>query len=183
LILITLEKTDQIEQSLILFRGLPGTGKSFIIDRIAEIFPDFLIINRDVIRNKIFPNPTYSKNEKEQLESSILFIVEENLKASRTIIIDGMTFASLKSISTFLQLAIRNKVKLKIIECECSERLALERINDDIRKKKHPAKDRNRGLYYDVKFRYEKIRIPHITIDTEKMLGGNIQAIIAYLNE
>jgi predicted kinase len=177
------EKNYNIEQSLILFRGLPGTGKTFIIERLAEIFPDFQIISRDIIRKKIFPSPNYSKQEKQHLESSILFIVEENLKAGKTIIIDGMTFSSIKSISSFLQVAIKNKVKYKIIECVCSERVALDRINEDSKNNKHPAKDRDRNLYYDVKFRHEKFSNPHLTINTEHMLGANIQKIIEYLSE
>lgn len=177
------EKINNIEQSLILFRGLPGTGKTFIIERLAEIYPEFQIISRDVIRKKIFPSPNYSKQEKEQLELSILFIVEENLKAGKTVIIDGMTFSSLRSISSFLQISIKNRVKYKIIECTCSERVALDRINDDVRNRKHPAKDRNRNLYYDVKFKHEKLTNPHLTINTEHMMGANIQKIVEYLSE
>ena len=171
-----------MKKSLIIFRGLPGTGKSFLINKIKEQDPDLIVISRDIVRSKVLVNPTYTDEEKEQLLSIMLFMVEEHISSKGSIVIDGMTFATRQSIDLFLQAAARNNIRFRIIECFCSEDTALDRIAGEVLEENHFAADGDDDLYYHVKEIFEPIKDFHLKINTEENVEVNVEKIINYLN-
>jgi len=171
-----------MRQSIIIFRGLPGTGKTFLIKNLVQRIDNIVIISRDVVRLKVFKNPSYSKEEKEQLLSVMLFMAEENILAKKTVIIDGMTFATRDSIKPFRNLADKHNINFKIIECFCSEETSLSRIEKDIIENNHPAADRDDELYYHVKEYFEVLDEYCLKINTEDNFEENLEKIIFFLN-
>jgi predicted kinase len=170
-----------MDQLLILFRGLPGTGKTFLINKISELYPRIVVLSRDETRLKLFKDPEYSKEENEIIKSFLLVLVGDNLKNGCSVIIDGMTFSTVSSILPFINHAIKHNVAYKIIECECFEETSNDRITKDLNSNTHSAGDRNMDLYYRVKKKYEKINYPFLKIITDNSVELNIQKIIDYL--
>jgi predicted kinase len=170
-----------MDQLLILFRGLPGTGKSYLIGKISEILPRIVVLSRDETRLKLFKDPDYTKEENKIINSLLLVLVHYNLKNGCSVIVDGMTFSTSDSILPFINHAEKYKVPYKIIECECYEETALQRIAMDFYNKTHPAANRNPELYHQVKKQYEKIMIPYLKIDTENPVEKSLQNILDYL--
>jgi len=52
--------------ALIFVSGLPGTGKSHFCRRLAERI-DLVILESDSLRKRLFPAPSYTKEESTQL--------------------------------------------------------------------------------------------------------------------
>ncbi len=171
-----------MRKSLIIFRGLPGTGKTFLINKIKEHIPDLLIISRDDIRTRVFKNPEYSSEEKEQLLSVMLFMIEEHISHKGSIIIDGMTFPTKESILPFSKTAAKHNVQFRIIECFCSEETALQRISGDIIENNQPAAGRVDDLYYHVKEVYEPLTDFHLRVNTDEDEEKNMEKIAIYLS-
>jgi predicted kinase len=170
-----------MDQLLIIFRGLPGTGKTFLINKLVSRFPSLVVIDRDKIRSNLFKEPEYTKEENEIIESVMLVLVDENLKDCCSLVIDGMTFSRSAILQPFLNHAIKHNVEYKIIECVCSEKTALERLSNDVVTTVHTAMDRNKESYQLVKKRYEKINVSYLRINTEKFFEINLNEIIDYL--
>lgn len=170
-----------MKQSVIIFRGLPGTGKTFLIRKLIQRVDNLVIISRDEIRLKVFKNPTYTQDEKKQLLSIMLFMVEENLLAKKSVVIDGMTFATKESIEPFSKIAQKHNISIKIIECFCSEETSLKRIEQDIIENSHPAADRDEDLYYHVKEYFETLDEFILKINTEDDLEKNIDKILFFI--
>jgi predicted kinase len=171
-----------MKKSLIIFRGLPGTGKTFLINKIREQIPDLIVISRDIIRSKVLTDHTYNSEAKENLLSIMLFMLEEHIFSKGSIVIDGMTFATKDSIKPFLEAAAKHNIGIKIIECSCSEEKALERIAGDVIDENHLAADREEDLYYHVKETYEPITDFHLKLNTDEKTEINIEKILFYLN-
>jgi predicted kinase len=109
-------------------------------------------------------------------------MIEEHAHSKGSIIIDGMTFATNKSIRPFISAAIKHNLQFRIIECFCSEETAFDRIAKDVIEKTHPAADRNEDIYYHVKEIFEPVENFHLKINTEENTEANIEKIINYLN-
>jgi predicted kinase len=170
-----------MDQLLVIFRGLPGTGKTSLIKKLISQFPGLVVIDREEIRSKLFIEPNYIKEENEIVRSVMLVLVDDNLKDCCSLVIDGMTFGTSASIQPFINHAIKHSVQYKIIECVCSQKTALKRISKDMISGVHLAKDRNIELYHRVKRKYEEINYTFLRIDTDNPFEINMNEIIDFL--
>ncbi len=69
--------------------GLPGSGKSTVAEALKNIFPEFIILRMDELRNIVTPNPTYSDEEREIVYRSIVFIAKKLTESGHNVIIDA----------------------------------------------------------------------------------------------
>jgi predicted kinase len=165
---------------LVIFRGLPGTGKSFLVRRLVNARPEYLVLSRDILRAGIIPRPSYSETEKTLIDDLIVESAAFLLRRSQDVVIDGMALSSARRIELFARAAESSGSPIRIIECVCSERTALERIAHDV--EAHPAGDRDSALYFAVKGRFEPIPRSFLRIDTDEDAEANLRAILAYIN-
>jgi len=77
---------------LIIMIGIPGAGKSFFAKNFAETFQAPLV-SAEIIRTKLFNEPTFSKNENETVSQITDYILDELLKTKQTIIFDGLSYS------------------------------------------------------------------------------------------
>jgi len=168
-----------MQGELIIFRGLPGSGKSYIIKMLIQKMENVKILSRDDLRNIIIPHPSFSEKEKKLIDEIIYKIAKFLLEKGEIVIIDGMSLSSKKSVDALIQSAKEAKSQYHLIECECSETTALKRIKKDMGA--HPAKDRNEKLYYKVKKRFEYVHNPKLTINTELKTEEILEEIMNYI--
>ena len=57
---------------LVVFRGLPGTGKTHLVRRLVRAAPDLLVLSRDGIRASLISRPTFADDEKALVDDMIL---------------------------------------------------------------------------------------------------------------
>lgn len=76
------------EPALVAVSGLPGTGKSYSCNKLAERLP-FTILESDALR-KVFPSPPdYSSRESSRLFRAIQHLIKRLLKKGISLILDA----------------------------------------------------------------------------------------------
>ncbi|MCK5333755.1 MAG: AAA family ATPase, partial [Candidatus Aenigmarchaeota archaeon] len=73
---------------LILFSGLPATGKTTLARRVAKK-TGAIILRTDVIRKELFALPKYTEEEKEQVYGEMFLRAEKFLVKGQTVILDA----------------------------------------------------------------------------------------------
>ena len=164
---------------IIVFRGLPGVGKTYLARRLLQRRPDFLILSRDSLRTSIITRPTFSEEEKSFIDDLIVTMARWLLEQGRSVVIDGMALSSARRLEDFAAAATSQRKGIRIIECVCSESTALARLRADAGA--HPAGDRSEGLYRRVKERFEETELPYLRVDTDGDAEENMQAILGYI--
>jgi predicted kinase len=164
---------------LVIFRGLPGTGKTWLAERVLQRKADFLVLSRDILRASIVPRPSYSVEEKDLVDGLILSMADILLGKGRSVLIDGMALSSAQRVQDFVDVAVTRGVPWRIIECSCSAVTALARLGRDLGE--HPAGDRGPALYFAVKGRFQPVTHPVLTVDTDADSEGNLGAVLRYL--
>jgi predicted kinase len=163
---------------LVVFRGLPGTSKSFLVRRLAARRPDLLVRSRDVLR-RLVPRPSFSTEEKNLVDGLIASMAGYLLERGRDVVIDGMALSSAEGVQRLVREAESRNAPVRIIECACRQETALARIRGD--EGSHPAADRGEALYFQVKARYQQIPYPCLAVDTDADSAGCLAAILDYL--
>lgn len=163
---------------LVIFRGLPGTGKSFLAKRLVEKRPSFLVVSRDTLRVGLFAHPTFSASEKRLVDDLIVAITGFLLERKRDVLIDGMALSSAARVEELAACAESRGQAVAVIECICSEATALSRIKGD---RGHPAGDRGEPLYREVKRRFERLDRPSLLIDTDEDAARSLAAVLDYI--
>jgi predicted kinase len=166
---------------LVIFRGLPGTGKSYLVSRLIAERPAFHVVSRDALRAAVFPHPTFSEEEKSLVDDLVGVMAGFLLERGKDVVIDGMALSSAARVGQLVTVARDRNVPAKIVECVCRQDTALSRISGD--DGSHPAGDRGEALYVRVKARFQAVSHPSLIVDTDAPTESNVAAILAYLAE
>ena len=92
---------------------------------------------------------------------------------------DGRTFSRRRHVEEVIRAAAEVNADYRILELSCLDELALERIRQS--DCGFLAGNRNRGLYWEVKSRFEPINLPKLDVDTSRPLEESIEQCVAYL--
>ncbi|MBU0591641.1 AAA family ATPase [Candidatus Micrarchaeota archaeon] len=144
---------------LILVCGLPGTGKSSFSKELAKKI-DGIHINSDIVRKKMFPNPTYTIEEKTQVYSRLKKETRDYLAKGKIVILDA----------TFYQNQYRNMMsstaeslgeKYYFVLCTLPEK----EIEQRLKRRKSNVSDADYNVYLKLRDIFEPIEGRHLTID------------------
>ncbi len=138
---------------LIVFCGLPGTGKTHQA-LILERKTGAVRLSRDEIRAGLFSVPTYDSEEKAVCFGIMLKLAEYHLRRGQNVILDGMPFSKRIERDAALRIADSLGAKFRLYQCVCAEHIALARIASQ---PDHLAKDRGETLYRRVQARFDPI--------------------------
>lgn len=166
---------------IILFRGLPGVGKSFIANETAKILK-IAIVKKDDIYECIHSEISTHENRNEICYNIIYKIIETNLLSNTDLIIDCpfKDHRELKKLSLFIN---ERNGQLKPILCNCSdpdiweERFNARKINQN---PNDLSTDFNelKNTYSSLEFgKYDG----ELVVDTKLGLDENILHIINYI--
>ena len=166
---------------IVIFRGLPGTGKSHLVRGLVAQKPGFLVLSRDSLRVSIVPAPTFAPDEKSLIDDLVVRMAGFLLERGRDVVIDGMALSSAARVEQLAREAETRGAAARVSECVCAESTALARIGRDTGA--HPAGDRGERLYFDVKARFEPLARACLTVQTDGDAGPALARILAYLAE
>jgi len=164
---------------LVVFRGLPGTGKSHLARLLLARRPELLVLSRDVLRAAIIPRPSFDPDEKALVDDVVVGIASLLLARGRSVVIDGMALSSAARVRQFAAAAAGAGAGFRLVECTCAETTALARIAGD--GAAHPAGDRGEALYFEVKGRFEPAGIPCLALDTGGSAEESLRRVLAYM--
>jgi predicted kinase len=169
---------------LIAMAGLPGSGKSALARRMAEILPA-VVLDKDALRSALFPphEIEYSKRQDDLCFDLLLQAASYLTDKGRIVILDGRTFTRHYQVKRLLHFAQAAGVKLAIIECVSPEETIRQRLNRDAAIGTHPALNRSFEMYKELKAQAEPIETAHLVVNTDGKLEDCIATCVEYLRD
>ena len=167
---------------IVLMAGLPGTGKSALARAVAAQIGG-VVLDKDVIRASLFAKELieYSTAQDDFVVEVMLatagYLLQRDPKLS--VFLDGRPFSRSHQIESVVAKAEQLGTPWRIVECVCSEKLALQRIEQD--QKRHVAKNRDTELYLAVKAKFEEIVRPKLVVRTSLGLETCVRKVEQYL--
>ena len=155
---------------IIAMAGLPGTGKSALARALADLLPGALL-EKDHIRSHLFPAEwsDYSREQDDFCFDDVMLRTTAWLldrDPGMTVLLDGRTLTRAPQVTALRAFAAGLHQDLVVIECACSERIALARLAECLAKERHRFPRVDAELYYTLKERAEPVPPPKIVIDT-----------------
>ena len=155
------------EPAFIVVSGLPGSGKSYFCNRLAERLP-FVILESDALRKTLFASPGYSPPESHRLFQASHLLIEKLLKKGIPVILDA-TNLSERYRERLYSIAERLDVKLILVRVEAPVEVILERL----KARQEGANlgdnsDADWEVYQRMKTTAQKIQRNHYVVDTSR---------------
>ncbi len=160
---------------LIVVSGLPGAGKSFFCRRLVERL-SAIILESDVLRRMLFPQPDYSQTESMRLFKAIRLLAERLLRRGFCIIMDA-TNLSERYREYFYSIAERLDVKLIVVSVEAPPSLVKERLAARLGNLKERS-EADWEVYMKMKPSVEKITRKHYVVDTSRDITPVIDRVM-----
>ena len=150
---------------VILVLGLPGSGKSYFAERLAQkIRAEYF--NSDQIRKEMFPDRTYSDSEKARVYKALLKKMQEAIDKEKDVVLDA-TFYKNKIRESFIT---NSKGKIGFIEVWADENIIQERL-----KKTRSFSEADLKVYQLLKRQWEPLEEPHLSLEST---NNNIDAML-----
>ncbi len=164
-----------VKPALVAVSGLPGTGKSYFCNKLAERSP-FVILESDALRKVIFPSPSYSPEESSRLFQVIQSLIEILLKKGISLILDA-TNLSERHREYLYSIAYHLDAKLVLVRVEAPPQVVYERL-ETRRENPGSTSDANWEIYQRMKSSVEKIHRKHYVVDTSQDITPVIDKIV-----
>jgi adenylylsulfate kinase len=169
---------------IVMMAGLPGTGKSTIARTLAQRLPG-TALDKDLIRATLFTpeQVEYSRGQDDFCQEIMLqtaaYLLRKN--SSLYVLLDGRTFSRRYQRERVYEFSSRLGTRWTILECICSEKTALARLERAAVERTHPAMNRTPDLYDRIRTAWEPIDDPKLVIDTEASLDSCVEIATQYL--
>ena len=163
-----------MKSNVILMVGIPGSGKSKLAKYLSKLL-NSEILNRDLIRNTIFPKKFINhSNIQNDIASETLYKVLEYIILNNNpkfIIVDGKPYSRKKEIKEFNNFINKLSSNLIIVNTIAPIDIISFRLQNDFLNKKnlmHRDPNEKSNIYNTEEMikEFEKINFPHIIIDT-----------------
>jgi len=156
-----------VKPVFIVVSGLPGTGKSYFCNQLAQRLP-LVILESDALREVLFPSPNYSSPESSRLFRAIHLLIERLLKRGISLILDA-TNLSEQYREHLYSIAYHLDVKLILVRVEAPPEVVQERLKAR-REGVNPAdkSDADWAVYQKMKPSVQEIRRNHFAVDTSR---------------
>jgi len=167
--------------ALIFVSGLPGTGKSHFCRRLAERI-DLVILESDSLRKRLFPAPSYTKEESTQLFRACHGLVEELLRRGINVVLDATNLEE-HNRERLYHIADQSGARLVIVRMEAPPEVVRQRLEHRSRREdRSDHSDADWGVYSRMKPTVEKIGRNHFAVDSSKDTAPVIDKIARLVN-
>lgn len=167
------------EPALIAVSGLPGTGKSYFCNKLAERLP-VVILESDALRKALFSPPSYSQRESSRLFQVCHRLIERLLRKGISLILDA-TNLSERHREHLYSIADRLSVKLLLVRVEAPPQVVQERLKSRLKDSENKS-DANWGVYQRMQSSVQKITRNHFVVDTSRDITPVIKRIVREAN-
>ncbi len=137
-----LPAVDAVTQPVVVaLIGLPGAGKS-VVARALEDQLGLRRVDRDLIRQAMFPRCRYSFVEKRAAFRGVLLALEINCMLGESSVIDGCTFSRCQDLRRVERVVHPHGFLPIALHLDCPPDVARRRIAADVAMNRHLARDR-----------------------------------------
>lgn len=154
--------------------GLPGVGKSTVAAEITDRL-DAERVRSDAVRQELFSNPTYSREEKDEVYATMLDRAQSALTDGRPAVLDA-TYERRTDRDDAAALADRVDVSLDLVEVVCEESV----VRDRIRRREDDPSEADVAVYENARDRFEPLERDAITIDNSGELARTRRQLDEY---
>jgi predicted kinase len=165
------------EPAFIAVSGLPGTGKSYFCQRLAERLP-LVILESDALRRVLFPQPNYRPEESARLFRALHLLIERLLKRGISLVLDA-TNLSERFRERLYNIADRLEVKLILVRVEAPLEVVYERLK--LRQKAASPQDKSDAdwaVYQKMKQSVEAMHRNHYAVDTSRDITPVLEKVV-----
>ncbi|MEO9485214.1 MAG: ATP-binding protein [Ekhidna sp.] len=163
-----------MHQSIVVVFGLPGSGKSFFAEKLAEVL-GASYFSSDQLRATLFSEKNYSLEAKEEVYRKMLGLANSALESGNDVVLDGTFY--LKKWRDMVTENFKNLASCHFIEIQASEALIKERTS-----KRRPFSDANFIVYKQLRKAFEPMQEDHLEIvSTNSNIGEMIKTTLNYL--
>ncbi len=162
---------------LILVAGLPGSGKSYFAEKLAERL-GIAYINSDRTRIRMMARGRYEKEDKLAVYTDMRDQVEAVLAAGESIIADA-TFYLEETRNMFIGTALKYHVSVYLIVVRAEEDLIRRRLL-------HPRRESEAdySVYEKIRDQFEPLAFPHLPlVSTDQNLEEMLNRTMAYIGK
>jgi len=159
----------------IVISGLPGTGKSYFSNKLAEKL-SIIVLESDALRKILFPSPTYSLVESSRLFRAIHLLIERLLQKGISVILDA-TNLSERHRERLYHIADRLNVKLILVRVEAPPAVVQERLKAREKGLARSKSDAGWDVYQKMQPTVEIIRRAHYAVDTSRDIAPVLDKI------
>ena len=161
---------------VIIVSGLPGSGKSFFAEQLADRI-GYKYINSDKVRQALHARGKYSAQDKLIVYMEMLVQTTKALEENKSVVADA-TFYHHSMREMFLRLAHGFNVPCRVIEITADEEIIRQRLR---KTRKYSEADFN--VYEKIRDEFEEITMPHLTLQsTDDNLEQMLKSAISYIN-
>lgn len=139
--------------------GLPGVGKSTVASELTDRL-GARRVRSDAVRQELFSNPTYSREEKDRVYATMLDRAQSALTDGRPAVLDA-TYERRVDRDEAAALADRVGATFQLVEVVCDASVARERI----RRREDDPSEADVAVYENARDRFEPLDRAAITID------------------
>ena len=167
--------------ALVVVSGLPGTGKSFFCRKLAERL-DIVILESDSLRRRLFPAPSYSKEESTQLFRACHGVVEELLRKGVSVAFDATNLEE-HNREQLYHIADQSGARLVVVRMEAPVEVVQRRL--ERRSRREDQSDHSEAdwsVYSKMRPTVEKIGRNHFAVDSSKDIAPIIDKIVRLVN-
>ena len=166
-----------VKPAFIAVSGLPGTGKSYFCNKLAEKLP-FVILESDALRKELFPQPSYSAQESARLFRALHLLIGRLLKRGISLILDA-TNLSERFRERLYNIADQQGVKLILVRVEAPPEVVYERLKTRLEGASPGDKsDADWSVYQRMSPAVEKINRNHYAVDTSRDITPVLRKVV-----
>lgn len=160
---------------LILMSGLPGSGKSYLSERLAKELPA-IVVESDRVRKALFPQPTYTVQESATVHRTCHELIRRLLRKGVRVIFDATNLVEFQR-ELLYNLAEHSGAHLLIVRTVAPEPIIRERL-EQRKAKGDSISDADWRVYRRMSQREQKIRRTHLCIDTSQDIEEAVRKIV-----
>jgi predicted kinase len=163
-----------VKPAFIVVSGLPGTGKSYFCNKLAERLP-LVILESDVLRKVLFSPPSYSLAESSRLFRATHRLIERLLERGISLVLDA-TNLSERYRERLYSIADHLDARLILVRVEAPPEVVQKRL-EGRRGKGVSTSDADWEIYQRMKPSVQKILRNHYAVDTSRDITAVLDKI------
>jgi predicted kinase len=173
--LLPQEMVSTAHPVLIVMSGLPGSGKSYLSQRLADQL-SAVIIEADRVRKTLFPQPAYDAQESTLVHRACQEVMRRLLRKGVRVVFDATNLVEFQR-EILYSLAERCDAGLLIVRTVAPEQTIRDRL-ERRREAAEGASDADWPVYRRMSRRQQKIGRTHLCIDTSDDIDEAVRKVM-----